>query len=630
MRITDVVAGLAWPPSPDAALLSVSSSSLSSAASPIAALLDDLHAVLALAQGQAVMPLRGENGIVTGLVLAILGLILAVPLRSLVIGLLMRLARRVDRAGRCHAEMQAVVTIAATLLMVGLGAHVLRMALDAVFVLLPPSAALADTAAVGIVIAALGYGVSSALRPPTPVVPPFPAISAGPASWCPFLGALLLALAALVDRVAIITGAAPISIALAHGAVGVLEAGVIAVFLMAVGRSRDAGGDPQQAAHAGFTFTAMAWAALALGLAALVFGHVRFATLLFQELIWAALVAYTAALLIRLLAALMGALFSRENAAGRFATHIIGLPIQRIDQGRVLATALATVAIWLVALALILAPLGGAGASLVEQVRPSMIFDELRNLHIAPRTILTAALVLGVGLLLTRMVRRWLQDRFLPTTALDPGVRNSIVTGLSYAGALIALIAAADVLGIALDRITLIASALSVGIGFGLQSIIQNFVSGVILLIERPIKVGDWVAASGAEGRVRRISVRATEIAMADGGVAIVPNSSFITANVQNRTAAGIAGRIDVTLKVSGGESAPRVRDAILTIVAKLQGVRSRPAPKLLLTDAADGAFGFALQAYVDDGRSTADAKSELLYSLTEALDAAGLKASVS
>ena len=115
---------------------------------------------------------------------------------------------------------------------------------------------------------------------------------------------------------------------------------------------------------------------------------------------------------------------------------------------------------------------------------------------------------------------------------------------MSYAGALVALLAAASALGIALDKVTLIASALSVGIGFGLQSIIQNFVSGIILLIERPIKVGDWVSASGAEGIVQRIRVRATEIAMPDGSVNIVPNSSFISAPVQNRTAAGIAGRI--------------------------------------------------------------------------------------
>jgi small-conductance mechanosensitive channel len=276
-----------------------------------------------------------------------------------------------------------------------------------------------------------------------------------------------------------------------------------------------------------------------------------------------------------------------------------------------------------------LAPLGGAGASLVDQLRPGLLASEFHHLHISPRAVGSAALLLIVGLILTRLLRRWLQQRLLPTTSLDLGVRSSIVTGLSYAGVVLALIAATSALGIALDKITLIASALSVGIGFGLQSIIQNFVSGIILLVERPIKVGDWVSASGAEGTVRRIKVRATEIAMPDGSVTIVPNSSFISANVQNRTEAGIEGRIDMTIKVMGDSSAAHARDAILKAINGLSQLQARVPPKLLLTDAADGAFSFTLQAYPPSLHSVADAKSDLLFQLTERLSSAGLKASV-
>ena len=253
----------------------------------------------------------------------------------------------------------------------------------------------------------------------------------------------------------------------------------------------------------------------------------------------------------------------------------------------------------------------------IEQVKPVPLLASVHALNLSPGTVGMALFVLFVGIAITRMVRGWMEKRFLPSTSLDVGVRTSLVTGISYVGMIIALLSASSAMGLQLEKITLIASALSVGIGFGLQSIIQNFVSGVILLIERPVKQGDWVQVSGAEGTIRRIRVRATELATADGGTAIVPNSSFISSNVNNRADTLAPHRLDLALTVTGCASAAQARDAILDLLKTCVAVREEPAPRLFLTTLGEAEWVFTLKVYAKPGTSVAQAKSDLLFWLS-------------
>src|SRR6185369_12912931 len=163
-----------------------------------------------------------------------------------------------------------------------------------------------------------------------------------------------------------------------------------------------------------------------------------------------------------------------------------------------------------------------------------------------------------------RVLRYWLADHYLPTTSLDPGMRASTVSLFGYAGVVIAVSLALSAMGIGLERIAWVASALSVGIGFGLQAVVQNFVSGLILLAERPVKVGDWVSLGGVEGDIRRINVRATEIQMGDRSTVIVPNSEFITKVVRNVTLADPLGLVQLKLPVPLGSDAQQVRELLL------------------------------------------------------------------
>jgi potassium efflux system protein len=181
-------------------------------------------------------------------------------------------------------------------------------------------------------------------------------------------------------------------------------------------------------------------------------------------------------------------------------------------------------------------------------------------------------------------------------------------------------------LGLQLEKITLIASALSVGIGFGLQSIIQNFVSGVILLIERPVKVGDWVVVSGAEGTIRKIRVRATELVTAAGGTVIVPNSAFISSNVANRADSRMSNRVDVTLVVAGAPGAAQARDALLDIIAGCEVLRDDPPPVITLTLIGKAEWTFAIKVYTRSGTTVSAGRSALLFRMCEQTEGKDLK----
>ena len=157
-----------------------------------------------------------------------------------------------------------------------------------------------------------------------------------------------------------------------------------------------------------------------------------------------------------------------------------------------------------------------------------------------------------------RAVQRWTERRYLPVTDWDSGVRNSVTTGVGYVGVGVAVVCALAATGVGFNQIALVASALSVGIGFGLQTVVQNFVSGVILLVERPVKVGDRVSVGGVEGDIRRIRVRATEIETADHATVIVPNSDLITKAVENRTLGQSRALVQLDLSIAQPTQAKR------------------------------------------------------------------------
>jgi small-conductance mechanosensitive channel len=174
-----------------------------------------------------------------------------------------------------------------------------------------------------------------------------------------------------------------------------------------------------------------------------------------------------------------------------------------------------------------------------------------------------AILTFAVCLFLARLVRSIVRDRVMPTVEAPLPLRQSIDAGLNYAGVIIAVLVGIGALGIDFTNLAIVIGALSVGIGLGLQNIANNVISGVILLMERPIKAGDWVVVDGHEGFVRRINIRATEIETFQRASVIIPNSMFLQSAVINRTYADTSSRVEIAVTVDYGSDVAKV-EAIL------------------------------------------------------------------
>ena len=240
--------------------------------------------------------------------------------------------------------------------------------------------------------------------------------------------------------------------------------------------------------------------------------------------------------------------------------------------------------------------------------------------------ILSAVLVFLLVSVGTRWVTGVVDKRLLQRTGLDPGERNSITTLVNYAGVALATLIALAIVGVGLSKLALVAGALSVGIGFGLQSIVNNFVSGLILLFERPIKIGDWIVVSSDEGYVKNIGARATEIQTFDRASVIVPNSELVTSTVQNWFYKSRLGRLRVNIGVSYGSDPEQVRDILLDCAKKHPTISSHPAASVRWTDFGDSSLEFQLRAYVRDVDDSYEVRSDLRFAIFKAFKDAGIE----
>jgi potassium efflux system protein len=188
-----------------------------------------------------------------------------------------------------------------------------------------------------------------------------------------------------------------------------------------------------------------------------------------------------------------------------------------------------------------------------------------------------------------------------------------VLVGVSYAG-------------LDVTNLAIVAGALSVGIGFGLQSIVNNFVSGLILLIERPIKVGDWIVVGEHQGYVRRISVRSTEIETFDRASLILPNSELITGTVQNWTHRNSMGRVVVPVGVSYDCDPEHVVDVLKAAVARCESLLKFPQPFISFDNFGDSSLDFTVRAYIRDVNNSLSAKTEIRTAIAKAFQAEGIE----
>ncbi len=275
----------------------------------------------------------------------------------------------------------------------------------------------------------------------------------------------------------------------------------------------------------------------------------------------------------------------------------------------------------------VLALIWGARVSDIADVwfmlRDGVTFGGMR---ISFGMLVTFALVFGAIYGLSRVLQSVLRSTVLPRTRMDTGGKNAVLAGVSYVGFFIATVAAVSSTGIDLTSLAVVAGALSVGIGFGLQNIVSNFVSGIILLVERPIKEGDWIEVGGFAGYVRGISVRSTEIETFDRASVILPNSDLVAGTVLNRTHTGMSGRIQVAISVAM-ESDPRLVERILIEIAETHPlVLAEPSPRVLLMEVGPDALLFEIRCWLRDVNFSLSARSDMNFEILERLEAAGVR----
>ena len=226
---------------------------------------------------------------------------------------------------------------------------------------------------------------------------------------------------------------------------------------------------------------------------------------------------------------------------------------------------------------------------------------QLGDINLSLVDVAIAILTIVLGLLVVGGMKRWVRERVMPNTQLDLGMQNSISTGIGYVGGLIVVMIAIMVLGIDFSSIALVAGALSVGIGFGLRTVVENFVAGLLLLIERPIKTGDWIVVGTTEGIVKSISVRSTEIETFDRASVIVPNSALIASPVTNWTHKNRIARVIVKLSVLPGTDARQMERILLGCVSAAEHVMKHPAPSVIFRSIGQEKLDFELRCFVSD-----------------------------
>ncbi len=380
----------------------------------------------------------------------------------------------------------------------------------------------------------------------------------------------------------------------------------------------------ESSTSAGGPLRLIGWAAVVVvGLGAIV-GYVAFSAFLVDQLIWTASLLVLLWLLMASAESFIGGTLSEDTRIATALQANTGLRKRSLQQIAVLATGFSRVVLVVIAALLALAPWGLDSTDIFSSLRSAFFGFKVGDVTVSLSTIVFGIGILLIGIVVTRAVQRWLENTYLPATDLDAGLRNSISTIAGYIGFLLALALAFSFLGFSLEKLTIVAGALSVGIGFGLQSIVNNFVSGLLLLWERPIRVGDQVVIGDSEGIVKRISVRSTEIQTFDRSAVIIPNSNLISGVVKNRVRGDRTGRVVIPVSVLRNKDPAQAAELMIGCAKANPSVLKDPPPRVVFRKIGDPFLDFELIAMITDVNLTLIVQSDLNFSVFKTLSEAG------
>ena len=240
----------------------------------------------------------------------------------------------------------------------------------------------------------------------------------------------------------------------------------------------------------------------------------------------------------------------------------------------------------------------------------------LGDTRISISDFITFVIIFSIGYTLTRLLQSALRLSVLPNTKIDTGAQNALVTGVGYVGIFFSALIAITSMGLDLSSLAIVAGALSVGIGFGLQAIVSNFLSGIILLVERPIKVGDWIQVGAYSGYVSKIAVRSTTIDTFDQANVIIPNADFISGTVTNMTHLSKRGRVKVPVGVAYDSDPVFVKEILMDIVSSNANILKSPGPSVFLLGFGPDSIDFEIRGILRDVNSITSTRSDINFEI--------------
>jgi len=247
------------------------------------------------------------------------------------------------------------------------------------------------------------------------------------------------------------------------------------------------------------------------------------------------------------------------------------------------------------------------------------------DVTISLNAMLAALAVVALTWIVTKLVRFALDHEILPRLDLRTGVPVAISTIVGYVLVVTGFVLALAALGIDLTKVTLLAGALGIGVGLGLQNVVNNFASGLILMLERPINVGDQIDLGGVVGEVRRIGVRSSTIRTFQGAEVIVPNADLASKQVTNWTLSDRARRYEIDVSVAYGSDPQRVLRLLEKAAGEVPEVQQQPPPRALFTGFGDSSLDFRLFAWVESVDIGMQAQNGLRMAVLRALGDAGI-----
>jgi small-conductance mechanosensitive channel len=367
------------------------------------------------------------------------------------------------------------------------------------------------------------------------------------------------------------------------------------------------------------------WLLVAIAIAALLLGYVALGNFIARQIFETTAVVGLLYLVHSLVDALVQSSFNPASRVGRFLRRVTRLGERAIERIGLLFRTIADILIVLIGLPALFVTWAVTWVDFRALLNTAFFGFRVGDITLSPYSIFLVVTILAIGIVLTRLITRWLDGRILAELRVDKGVRDSVWKGATYTGYVLAAALALTAAGLDFSNVAIVAGALSVGIGFGLQSVVNNFVSGLILLAERPIKIGDWIQVSSGEGLVSRIKVRSTEIQTFDNCTIIVPNSSLITEPVKNWTHGDISGRFGIQVTADYGHDAKEICDLLLKLALDHPKVLRYPAPIATFAAFAQTGMSFDLRAHVADIFDGASVASDIRIAIAKSFAERGI-----